>query len=115
MRLVCAPILSRPDVDAVIRALRDRPALARAGWAGGGRAALAGGRVAESLSLLVATGALDLTIAVVTAATRSESIYHEKLGIFDDASGHHFVFRGSADESWRALRDNFEVIHVFRS
>lgn len=69
-------------------------------------------RRVEALSWLVASGRLDVRIAL-----RRRGMYHEKLGIFTDVSGDKVVFVGSANETPNALLPdfNFESINVFES
>jgi hypothetical protein len=40
-------------------------------------------------------------------------MYHEKLGVFLAANGSYVAFAGSANETRRALEENFECIDVF--
>jgi superfamily II DNA or RNA helicase len=64
----------------------------------------------EALSWLIATGRLDIKIAL-----RKRGMYHEKVGIIRDADGDAVVFQGSANETAYALLPdfNFESINVF--
>jgi len=64
----------------------------------------------EALSWLVASGRLDIKVAM-----RKKGMYHEKIGIIRDAEGDAIVFQGSANESVSALVPdfNFESINVF--
>lgn len=64
----------------------------------------------EALSWLIATGRLDIKIAL-----RKRGMYHEKIGIIRDADGDAVVFQGSANETANALLPdfNFESINVF--
>lgn len=64
----------------------------------------------ELLSFLVASGRLDIRVAL-----RRQGMYHEKIGIFTDATGDKVVFQGSANETVYALLPdyNFESINVF--
>ena len=66
----------------------------------------------ELLSFLVASGQLDLKIAL-----RKRGMYHEKIGIFTDEAGYQLAFQGSANETFNALNPdfNFESIHVYPS
>lgn len=66
------------------------------------------------LSWLLAHSLLEIKIAVIKDL-RDDGIYHEKLGVFFDAEGNRVAFGGSANESARAYRRNFERIDVFRS
>lgn len=64
----------------------------------------------QALSWLVASGQLDVRVAI-----RKQGMYHEKIGIFYDASNNMVVFQGSANETVNALLPdfNFESINVF--
>jgi superfamily II DNA or RNA helicase len=64
----------------------------------------------EALSWLVATGRLNIKVAL-----RKRGMYHEKIGIIRDAEGDAVVFQGSANETLYALLPdfNFESINVF--
>lgn len=66
----------------------------------------------KALSWLVANGHLDIKVAL-----KRRGMYHEKIGIFRDASGDALVFQGSANETTAALLPdfNFESINVFQS
>jgi DNA phosphorothioation system restriction enzyme len=66
------------------------------------------------LGWLISHSRLEIKIAVV-ARDREPGIYHEKFGLFEDASGARVAFHGSANESRGGLRANFESIFVFRS
>lgn len=66
------------------------------------------------ISRLIATGALDMKIAV--ASRHGEvSLYHEKIGVIADASGNSVAFSGSMNETPSAFFHNFESIEVFQS
>lgn len=64
------------------------------------------------LATLIAVGALDVRIAV---RRQGGGIYHEKLGVFRDATGRRVSFLGSANETWQAWHEmgNHEAIEVF--
>ena len=66
----------------------------------------------ETLAWLVATGLLDIKVAL-----KPRGMYHEKIGIFYDMADDRVVFQGSANETIYALLPdfNFESINVFRS
>jgi len=66
----------------------------------------------EALSWLVATGSLDIKVAL-----RPRGMYHEKIGILTDEVGDRVVFQGSANETTAAMLPdfNFESINVFPS
>jgi hypothetical protein len=62
------------------------------------------------LCWLIKEGRFDIKIAF-----KERGMYHEKIGIFEDASGDKLVFQGSANETFAALSPefNFESISVF--
>lgn len=63
------------------------------------------------LAALIAKGTLDIKIAV----TETAGIYHDKLGILEDASGDIVVFYGSANSSLNGYQNNYEKIRVVKS
>jgi DNA phosphorothioation system restriction enzyme len=116
MRLVASPHLSEADIDAIQLGLSQRADVVAAALTrelSQEFAGVAGNRIA-CLSWLLAHGRLEIKIALVKDL-QNYGIYHEKLGIFTDAAGNQVVFAGSANESGRAYRCNFECIDVFRS
>lgn len=64
----------------------------------------------EALSFLIASGRLDVKIAL-----KRRGMYHEKIGILRDRVGDGVVFQGSANETANALVQdfNFESVNVF--
>lgn len=64
----------------------------------------------EALAFLVASGRLDVKIAL-----KRRGMYHEKIGIMRDRVGDAVVFQGSANETPSALVQdfNFESVNVF--
>ncbi|MGD1931861.1 MAG: DNA phosphorothioation system restriction enzyme [Leptolyngbyaceae cyanobacterium] len=116
MRLVASPHLSKGDIEAIESGLRRREevisdALTRE------LSQQFDGVVSDRLaclSWLLAHNRLEIKIAVVPELLQA-GIYHEKLGIFIDEAGNQVAFGGSANESDRAYRRNFECIDVFRS
>jgi superfamily II DNA or RNA helicase len=76
----------------------------------------------KALAWLVGTGQLEIKVVLPTdklgrplAASRSESYYHPKEGLFVDAAGDRLGFSGSVNESATALEDNYESFMVFNS
>jgi hypothetical protein len=69
------------------------------------------------LAWLVADERLEIQIALPVTPDREfrDGIYHEKLGIFEDAANDRVAFSGSANETAGGLVDNFESIDVFWS
>lgn len=115
MRLICSPSITDEDAraidagyatrdDAVAKAIAQDIDLMLSSDSTSYRAAV--------LATLVKVGALDIRLALRSSAA---GIYHEKLGVFQDAKGHRVSFLGSANETWSAWhRDgNHESIEVF--
>lgn len=72
---------------------------------------------AERLNLLanlIADGHLDIKIAL-TEDNNQMGMYHEKMGIIEDADGNKVAFSGSMNESANAILANYETIDVFTS
>jgi SNF2 family DNA or RNA helicase len=76
----------------------------------------------KALAWLVGTGQLDIKVVLPTdkhgrplPASKSESYYHPKEGLFQDADGNRIGFSGSVNESATALEDNYESFMVFNS
>lgn len=65
----------------------------------------------QLLATLIANGTLDIKIAV----TKSNGIYHDKLGILEDFNKNKIVFYGSANESFNSYKNNYEKIRVIKS
>ena len=123
MRLICSPILSEGDHEAL-----------REGYSA--RAEIETGRaIVESfhqimeaerlvkpaivLASLVATGVIDCKIAWVgkQAGGRPKRLFHDKVGILTDRYSDCVAFKGSMNETWPALaRDgNLESVDIFLS
>ncbi len=66
------------------------------------------------LSNLIAVGRLDFKIALL-ADDNSVGMFHEKLGLMQDAAGNVIAFSGSMNESANAFANNYEAIDVFTS
>ena len=63
-------------------------------------------------SLLIATGKLEMRFAY-----KKNGMYHEKIGIVEDAYGDRILFCGSANETTNAIKPdlNFESITLYKS
>lgn len=66
------------------------------------------------LAHLIADGVLDIRIAC-TDSNEKIGMYHEKMGIIEDADGNCVAFSGSMNESSTAMCVNYETIDVFCS
>ena len=116
MRLVASPHLSETDIEAIASGLHQREAVIETALTRELSQEFEGvvnDRLA-CLSWLLAHDRLEIKIAVVKDL-QDEGIYHEKLGLFIDAEGNQIAFGGSANESARAYRRNFECITLFWS
>ena len=69
------------------------------------------------LANLIADGVLDIKIALTEAEQQNGTygMYHEKMGIIQDADGNKVAFSGSMNESATAMSVNYETIDVFCS
>lgn len=123
MRLICSPILSEGDHEALREGYTERAEIE------------AGRAIAESFSDLMATeglakpavvlaslvsaGVIDCKIAWVgnEAGGRPKRLFHDKVGILGDNFGDRVAFKGSMNETWPGLaRDgNLESVDVFAS
>lgn len=121
MRLICSPVLSDEDHDALREGYSERAEVA------------AGEAMAEAfqrmlqvegfhkpavvLASLVAAGVIECKIAWVgpEAGGRPKRLFHDKVGILTDAEGDQLAFKGSMNETWPGLsRDgNLESVDVF--
>ena len=66
------------------------------------------------LATLISNGVLDIRIAY-TEDHNGIGMYHEKMGIIEDAEENKVAFSGSMNESSTAMSVNYETIDVFRS
>ena len=76
----------------------------------------------KALAWLVGSGQLEIKVVLPTdkhgrplPASKSDSYYHPKEGLFHDAAGNRMGFSGSVNESATALEDNYESFMVFNS
>ena len=116
MQVVCSHIFSEADTEWFCEGYRERPRLVRESHLDllDGTPEQVSGRLSALVPWLIAKGYLDLKVARQTADSGGE-LYHEKLGCFRDDDGNAVVFSGSANESFRAVSKNFEVVEVYRS
>lgn len=66
------------------------------------------------LANLIADGYLDIKIAI-TEEDSAFGMYHEKMGIIEDAEGNRVAFSGSNNETANALLANYETVDVYTS
>lgn len=116
LRLVASPQLSAEDVAAIDQGLQQRQEVIAAALTRELEQEfeqVVSDRLA-CLAWLLSQGILEIKLAVYRQVSQ-QGIYHEKLGIFTDATGNAIAFSGSANESEWAYRANFECVDVFRS
>jgi DNA phosphorothioation system restriction enzyme len=113
VQLVCSECFSPTDLIALRRAVTDRPRWRRRQMddllpprEGSGNSDL--------LSWLVANDRLQIKVAFLDPGS-GYSLYHEKIGIFEDAVHTQVAISGSANESANAWQGNFERLDVFTS
>lgn len=116
IQLVASPYLSDEDIEAIKKGYDDRNRIIE-------KALLA--QIEEPadyysmerlnlLATLIANGVMDIKIAY-TEDKNGIGMYHEKMGIIEDAVGDKIAFSGSNNESRTAMCINYETIDVFRS
>lgn len=76
----------------------------------------------EALAWMVSTGQLEIQVVLPKGsdghplpASRAESYYHPKEGLFTDAEGNQVAFSGSINESATAIENNYESFCVYFS
>ena len=68
------------------------------------------------LACLIEKDILNIKIAFTeNEKEKTIGMYHEKLGLMEDASGNKIAFSGSMNESYNAMVNNYETIDVFCS
>ena len=119
MRLIASPAIAPDDQDAIKRgydARKDVIAKSLLRELAKAEDIAVRDRLGD-LAWLVADERLEILIAlpVTPDGELRDGIYHEKLGIFEDAAEDRVAFSGSANETAGGLVDNFESIDVFWS
>lgn len=123
MRLICSPVFSSTDISAL-----------RQGYEAVTDEELAAALIAELrllldaeqsrkpaqvLAGLIAEGVVDIRIALLTrsAGPGDRRLFHDKVGLFTDATGDSVGFRGSMNETFLGLAPdgNLESVDVFPS
>ena len=123
MRLICSPILSEEDQDAIRDGYSDRAeAICAERITHEFSNLLASPKLAKPatvLASLVALGTIECKIAWIggTAGGRPRRLFHDKVGLLADSDGNQVVFKGSMNETWPALSPdgNLESVDVFVS
>ena len=116
IKLIVSPYLSEEDINAIKDGYSKREEIIRNAIKREFKNP-ANNYQAERLNLLanlIADGHLDIRIAL-TEDNNQMGMYHEKMGIIEDADGNKVAFSGSMNESANALLANYETIDVFTS
>jgi superfamily II DNA or RNA helicase len=119
--LLCAPVLSDGDVEALIQGHSDGPErLVRENLVAEIQTLLDDplmSKPARVLASLVAHDIMEVRLAFLGAAAppQGRRIFHDKLGLLRDASGNTLAFKGSMNETYNGLAPdgNLESIDVF--
>lgn len=117
IRFVVSPRLTKEDVEAIRRGYKTRREVIEA-------AMLSEMTEPENsfekerlniLCHLIASGAMEIKVAVTEYAETDIGMYHEKIGIMTDAEGEKIAFDGSLNESANAFSHNFESITIYKT
>ena len=117
IKIVASPYLSKDDVDAIKRGYEEREKIIENAIISQIHEHTYDYYSTERLNLLanlIADGVLDIQIAY-TEDRNGIGMYHEKMGVIEDAVGDKVAFSGSNNESATAMNTNYETMDVFRS
>jgi superfamily II DNA or RNA helicase len=117
MRVVCSPQLHKEDIEALGKGYRTREEVIGHALDREVTVLLEDELLrprSELLATLIALNILDVKVAV---RPMDYGIFHEKVGLFIDASGDVISFKGSSNETWSGWhrKGNLESIEVFCS
>ncbi len=117
IELVASPYLSREDGEAIRKGYENRARIIENALLRGLSVVSENCFEKERLNLLanlIESGVLNIKIAFTENGT-SVGMYHEKLGLVEDADGNKIAFSGSMNESENAFTKNYETVDVFCS
>jgi superfamily II DNA or RNA helicase len=116
MRLVVSPQLNEEDIRAITNGYEERESVVEKAMIRGLHESMPDpkSRHLAFISWLVQQNILNIKVAI-SMTDSSIASYHEKLGIFTDATGNHVGFTGSSNETVNGLSANFERMDVFCS
>ena len=117
IQIVASPYLSGEDIEAIQKGYAEREKVienAVLRQISGEKVDYFSMQRLNLLACLIADGVLDIRIAY-TEDQSGIGMYHEKMGIIEDAIGNRVAFSGSMNESATAMSINYETIDVFRS
>lgn len=122
MRIICSPILTSDDQEALRQGYSDKLAESTAYHLQQQIERLFSNpntdKPSTVLASLVSLGVIDLKIAFLDPRNaRHERLFHDKLGIFSDSRNNQVAFKGSMNETWSGLSNdgNLESVDVFCS
>ena len=117
IEIIASPYLSEEDIKAIREGYEDRDKIIEGALFRQMPDELGDYASMERLNLLanlIADGILDIRIAY-TDNNRNIGMYHEKMGIIEDAEGNKVAFSGSMNETLTGMSINYETIDVFCS
>ena len=117
IQIVASPYLSDEDIEAIKKGYSDRNKVIEKALLAQLMEEPSDYYSMERLNLLaslIADGIMDIQIAY-TEDKNGIGMYHEKMGIIEDAAGDKIAFSGSNNESATAMTINYETMDVFRS
>ena len=116
IQIVASPYLSDEDVEAIKKGYAERDIIEQAVLRQISDETLDyySMQRLNLLACLIAQGILDIRIAY-TEGKNGIGMYHEKMGLIEDADGNIVAFSGSMNESATAMSINYETIDVFRN
>lgn len=119
MRLICSPKLSKEDIEAIQKGYENRDIVHSVMEDALRREFKNPTNYFEEerfnlIAHLIEDGYLDIKVAI-TLENTEVSMFHDKIGVFQDKNGNIVSFSGSLNESNNAFRFNHEHIDVFTS
>lgn len=116
MRLIASPDLKEDDIAAIKSGLESKKdILKRTCVLDMDQSSLIDCTRLAFLEKMIATGRLEVKLAIRELSKGRYGIYHEKIGIFEDSDGNFVSFTGSNNETKGGLENNFESCNVFCS
>lgn len=117
IQIVASPYLSDEDIKAIKKGYEDRNKIIEKALLLQIKEAPSDYYSLERLNLLaalIADGVMDIQIAYIDDKS-GIGMYHEKMGIIEDAMGDKIAFSGSNNETATAMSTNYETMDVFKS
>lgn len=113
IRLIASPYLSEDDIQAIQRGYDKREQIIFESFSRDFVEELDELKEEDLVLLvnLIAKGFLDIKIAV----SKTDGIYHDKLGILEDMEGNKIAFYGSSNSSLNGYQNNYEKIRIARN